>query len=144
MAVVKAVHPILQLADQLGHRLSQIEEVQRFRAAEQQIEKSQSVQSYIELIKQKQKELVHAKHYQKGMHVQQVEQELDSLNEEFENLPIVQEYRQMQVGVNDMLQTIQDIIASTISQKLHVNTGGHVASGCGSGGACGCGNKKTS
>jgi cell fate (sporulation/competence/biofilm development) regulator YmcA (YheA/YmcA/DUF963 family) len=138
MATIATTHPLLQLAQQLGTRLQQLEEVQRFRAAETQIDRSAAVKDYIEQIKHKQKELVHAKHFQKSQYIAQLEQELDQLQDTFNNLPIVQEYQQMQVGVNDLLQTIQDVIADTLATRLEVETGGEVASGCGSGGPCGC------
>lgn len=138
MSLTTTNHPILRLAHQLGSQLQQVEEIKRFRAAEKQIEQSETVKNYIDQIKKKQKELVHAKHFHKHNYIEQLEIELAQLNKEFDQLPIVQEYRQVQVGVNDLLQMIQDIIATTVSQKLHVETGGEVPSGCGSGGPCGC------
>lgn len=138
MASTMTVDPILNAAQRLGKQLQSLEEVKRFRQAEEQIQNSECVKKYIALIKQKQKELVHAKHYQKTKHIHQLEKELTQLNQEFDELPIVQEYQQMQVGVNDLLQTIQDVIAATVSKKLQVETGGEVSSGCGSGGPCGC------
>lgn len=138
MTTISPTHPIIKSAQYLGERIQQLEEVQRFREAERQVEQSETVKSYIQQIKHKQKELVHAKHYQKHNYIRQLEKELEILNHEFEQLPIVQEYQQIQVSVNDLLQTIQDVIAGTICKKLRVETGGVVASGCGSGGSCGC------
>jgi cell fate (sporulation/competence/biofilm development) regulator YmcA (YheA/YmcA/DUF963 family) len=132
---------VLQLADEFADKVRSSLEVQRFQIAEQQVQHSQSVQTLIETIKKKQKELVHAKHYGKTIYRQQLEQELQDLNNKFDHLPIVLEFQQSQVEMNDLLQTIQQVIANTVSQKLEVETGGEVASGCGSGGACGCGNK---
>lgn len=138
MSSTVTIDPILLAAQRLGKQLQSIEEVKRFRQAEKQIQDSKRVKKYIALIKKKQKELVHAKHYQKTKHVHQLEKELAQLNKEFDELPIVQEYQQMQVGVNDLLQTIQDVIAATVSKKLQVETGGEIKTGCGSGGPCGC------
>lgn len=138
MTTISATHPIVKSAQNLGERLQQVEEVQRFREAERQIEQSETVKSYIQQIKHKQKELVHAKHFQKSNYKKQLEKELEILNQEFEQLPIVQEYQQIQVSVNDLLQLIQDVMASTICKKLQVETGGVMPSGCGSGGPCGC------
>src|SRR5690606_12084347 len=118
METTLATHPILKTAERLGEQLKQIEEVQRFQMAEKQINQNEIVQSYIEQIKRKQKELVHAKHYQKSNYARQLEAELEQLNHEFEQLPIVREYQQIQVGVNELLQLIQDVIADTISGKL--------------------------
>lgn len=141
MTTTSMTHPILELATQLGLNLRHVEEVARFRAAEKQIEQSETVNNYIDRIKQKQKELVHAKHFQKTNHISDLEEELERLNQEFDGLPIVQEYQQMQLGINDLLQTIQHAIATTISHQLEISTGGEVPSGCGSGGPCGCSGK---
>jgi cell fate (sporulation/competence/biofilm development) regulator YmcA (YheA/YmcA/DUF963 family) len=134
-------HQVLQLASQFADKVRNSSEVERFHLAEQQVNKSQSVQSLIETIKKKQKELVHAKHFKKEMYKKQVEKELDELNYKLDHMPIVLEYQQRQVEMNEMLQTIQEVIAQTVSKKLEIETGGEIASGCGSGGACGCGNK---
>ncbi len=134
-------HPVLELAEQFADKIKTSVEVERFILAEQQVQHSKSVQTLIDTIKKKQKELVHAKHYEKTMYRKQIEQELDDLNHKLDYLPIVREYQQSQVEMNDLLQIIQQVIANTVSQKLEVETGGEVTHGCGSGRACGCGNK---
>jgi cell fate (sporulation/competence/biofilm development) regulator YmcA (YheA/YmcA/DUF963 family) len=134
-------HQVLQYAEVFAGKVRTSSEVQRFHLAEQQVNKSKSVQNLIETIKKKQKELVHAKHFKKNMYKEQLEKELDELHDKLDHLPIVLEYQQSQVEMNDLLQVIQQIIAKTVSEKLEVETGGIVAAGCGSGGACGCGNK---
>jgi cell fate (sporulation/competence/biofilm development) regulator YmcA (YheA/YmcA/DUF963 family) len=139
MSTIMTDHPILHLARNFAERLKQSEEIQRFRQAEEQVQKSETVHRLIETIKKKQKEWVHAKHYQKVEYARSLEKELEQLQYELDNLPIVREYQQSQVEVNDLLQTIQSVVANTISTKIHVETGGDVASGgCGSGGPCGC------
>lgn len=141
MAAISTTHPVLKSAQDLAEKIQQLEEVQRFREAEKQVEQSETVKMYVEQIKRKQKELVHAKHYQKAKYRKQLEKELEILNNEFEQLPIVREYQQIQVSVNDLLQLIQSIIADTIRKKIKVETGGVVSGGCGNGGPCGCRNK---
>lgn len=138
MAEFSPDHPILRSARSLAERLKQTEEIRRFRQAENQVQKSEKVQKTIATIKKKQKELVHAKHYQKSEYARLLEEELDRLQKELENLPIVREYQQSQVEVNDLLQTIQHAIADTVSKKIEVETGGEIAGGCGNGGPCGC------
>ena len=141
MTTLSTDHPILRSAQLLAEKLQHLEEVQRFQEAERQIEQSETVNAYIEQIKHKQKELVHAKHYQKHHYRKRLEKELEILNHEFEQLPIVREYQQIQVSVNGLLQLIQNILAETIGEKIQVETGGIVSGGCGSGGPCGCANK---
>lgn len=131
-------HPVLAFAKKFSEQVSATAEVQRFRQAEKQVKDSAKVSLLIESIKKKQKELVHAKHYHKSEYVRMLEIELEQLQNEFDNLPIVREYQQYQVELNDLLQMIQSIVAETVSAKIHVETGGEVAKGCGSGGSCGC------
>lgn len=135
-------HPVLEQAHRLAQHLQATEEIQRFRQAEAQVNTSSKVNDYIQTIKKKQKELVHAKHYQKPNYTRLLEEELARLQQEFDQLPIVSEYQQSQVEANDLLQTIQQVIVNTVSQKIHVETGGTAGGGCGggcgSGGACGC------
>ncbi len=131
-------HPVIQMAQRLGKRLAETEEIIRFRQAEEQIANSQRVQGLIEAIKKKQKELVHARHYKKRHYMEQLKQELDLLQHDFDQLPIVREYQQSQVEINQLLQIIQQVVANSLSRKIEVETGGNVANGCAGGGACGC------
>ena len=132
------VHPVLAQAVRLGRRLKETEEVRRFREAERQIQKSGRVQGLIEEIKRKQKELVHAKHYQKTNYIRQLEEELALLQRELEDLPIVREYRQSQSEMNELLRMIQRAVVDTVSRKIAVETGGGSVGGCGGGGPCRC------
>lgn len=131
-------HPVLAFAKKFSEQVSATAEVQRFRQAEQQVQDSLKVSQLIESIKKKQKELVHAKHYHKNEYVRLLEIELEQLQNEFDALPIVREYQQYQVELNDLLQMIQSVVAETVSAKIHVEAGGEIAKGCGSGGSCGC------
>ncbi|MFD1426200.1 cell fate (sporulation/competence/biofilm development) regulator YmcA (YheA/YmcA/DUF963 family) [Kroppenstedtia sanguinis] len=138
MEMLNPDHPILAHASNLGRRLSETEEIHRFHLAEEQVNRSRRVQGLIEEIKRKQKELVHAKHYEKPEYTRRLEQELDRLQLEMDNLPIVKEYQQSQVEMNDLLQTLTQALAGAVSEKLDLDVGGDVGGGCGSGGPCGC------
>ncbi len=138
MSTILSEHPLRRLVNQFVARLQACEEVQRFRLAEQQVRKSQTVCQLIEEIKRKQKEWVHAKHYQRTEYMKQLEQELEQLQERLDNLPIVREYQQYQVDVNDLLQLIQKVVVDTISSKIEIETNPVMPSGCMGGGSCGC------
>ncbi|WP_124727486.1 RicAFT regulatory complex protein RicA family protein [Staphylospora marina] len=134
-------HPVLEKARRLARNLQNSQEISRFRIAERQVNESPTVQETIREIKRKQKELVHANHYGKTEYARMLRGELDRLNQKLDDLPIVREYRQAQVEVNDLLQTIQRVIADTVAKTVRVETGGDSPGGCGSGGSCGCGNR---
>lgn len=129
---------IMERVYAFAEKLAQVEEVQRFRHVEKVVNESPRVQQLIEEIKRTQKELVHAEHYAKPDYKRYLEQRLKELNETLSNMPIVREYQQSQVEMNDLLQLIQNVMACEISKKLNVETGGEVRMGCGSGGPCGC------
>ncbi|MBA4602359.1 RicAFT regulatory complex protein RicA family protein [Thermoactinomyces mirandus] len=131
-------HPVLKRARQFAELIQESEEIKRFRAAEQQVQNSETVQKRIDVIRHKQKEWVVARHYQKTEYARLLEKELDQLNHELESLPIVREYQQSQVDINDLLQIIQQVIASTVSQKISVVTGGKMDHKCGNCGHRGC------
>jgi cell fate (sporulation/competence/biofilm development) regulator YmcA (YheA/YmcA/DUF963 family) len=136
-------HPVLEKARSLSRNLQNCQEISRFRIAERQVNESPTVQETIREIKRKQKELVHANHYGKPEYARMLREELDRLNQKLDDLPIVREYRQAQVEVNDLLQTIQGVIADTVAKTVRVETGGDAGGGCGSGGACGCGKNRS-
>ncbi|PTM58897.1 YlbF family regulator [Desmospora activa] len=139
MAAIEPGHPVLALAHNLGRRLALTAEIQRFRLAEEQVESSRRVTELIETIKRKQKELVHAKHYEKTAYIRQLEQELEQIHHELDHLPIVREYQQSQVEMNELLQTLQRVVADSVSTRLDVEVGQDPGGGgCGSGGPCGC------
>lgn len=129
---------VLEKAKQFAEKLRNCAEVQRFHLAENQVNQSKSVQNLIDTIRKKQKELVHAKHYQKVAYQKQLESELEQLNRQLDSLPIVREYQQSQVELNDLLQTIQRILIDSISETIQVEHGKEAPTGCGSGGPCGC------
>lgn len=133
----KSEHPVLIKARKMAEKIKSLDEVKQFRLAEQQLNESRSVHGLIQSIKLKQKELVHAKHYEKTEYIRQVEKQLDELQNEFNHLPIVKEYQQMQVEVNDLLQVVQQILFENLEKKFSVETGRAKAKGCGNTGVCG-------
>lgn len=120
---------IMEKARQLADLIVQSEEVDFYRRAEQQIKRSQKVQSLIAQIKRKQKELVHARHLKKEQLAAQLEQELERLQDELDEIPIVAEFKESQLEINDLLQMVTNVIANTISEKIILSTGGNPLTG---------------
>jgi len=120
---------IIEKARELADLIAQSEEVNFYRRAEQQIKRSQKVQSLIAQIKRKQKELVHAKHLQKHQLAAQLEEELERLQDELDEIPIVAEFKESQLEINDLLQLVTNVIANSISEKIILSTGGNLLTG---------------
>lgn len=128
---------VIEKAKQLGDLLCQADEVRDYLQAEKKVNEHEKVQHLIAEIKRKQKEIVAFEQLRNEKMINQVQAELDELNEQLDDIPVVQTFRQSQADVNYLLQLTVQIIADKVSEKIHIETGGEVASGgCGSG--CGC------
>lgn len=120
---------ILAKARELADLIVQTEEVDFYRRAEQQIKRSNKVQGLIAKIKYKQKELVHAKHLNKPEYEKQLMAELDALQDELDNIPIVVSFKESQEQINDLLQMVTTVIGNTITDKIILSTGGNPLTG---------------
>ncbi|TFB23134.1 hypothetical protein E3U55_04780 [Filobacillus milosensis] len=116
-------------AKDLAKKLANIEEIERFKQLEEKINDSNKVQSYIKKIKALQKQAVNLQHYGKGEALKRVEEELDRLQKELDEIPIVQEFKDSQVVVNDLLQRITNTIANEVTDEIIRSTGGDVLKG---------------
>jgi cell fate (sporulation/competence/biofilm development) regulator YmcA (YheA/YmcA/DUF963 family) len=120
---------IIAQAEQLAHLIAQSDEVDFFKQAEQQIKKNEKVQKLIHQIKFAQKQAVHAEHFDKDKSLQEFEKSLDQLNQELDEIPVVQEFKQSQKEVNDLLQMITNVISNTVTDQIILSTGGDPLSG---------------
>lgn len=125
---------VIEKAKHLGDMLTEADEVQVFLQAENKIKSHERVQSLIAEIKKKQKEIVAFEQLKYEPMISKVQAELDELNAELDSIPVVQTFKQSQVDVNYMLQLVIGIIADTVSEKINIETGGELASGCGTSG----------
>lgn len=105
---------ILKKARDVADRLEQTEQIDFFKRAEKKINGNKKVQDLIKQIKLLQKESVNLQHFQKHEAYKKNEEKIDRLLAELDGIPIVQEFRQSQTDVNDLLQ----LISSAISEKV--------------------------
>ncbi|SFE37615.1 RicAFT regulatory complex protein RicA family protein [Alteribacillus iranensis] len=115
---------VLNKARELGKLISETEEVDFFKRAEEQINKNLRVQELIGKIKNKQKEAVNLQHYGKTEALKKVEQEIDELNNEIDQIPLVQEFKQSQTEVNHLLQLVSTTISNTVTDEIIESSGG--------------------
>lgn len=120
---------IIEQAEQLAKLIAQSKEVDFFKQAEQKIKENEKVQKLINAIKFQQKQAVHAEHYEKGKTLQEVDAKIDQLNKELDEIPVVQEFKQSQMEVNDLLQMITHIISNKVTDEIIISTGGNPLSG---------------
>ncbi|MED1721622.1 RicAFT regulatory complex protein RicA family protein [Brevibacillus parabrevis] len=120
---------ILDKARELAAMISRTNEVDFFKRAELQIKHNERVQDLIDKLKQKQKQMVMFESINKKELVEKVEAEYNQLQEELDAIPLVTEFKQSQVDVNDLLQMVTHVITNTVSERIILDTGGNPLTG---------------
>lgn len=120
---------IVERAKELAKMISETEEVDFFKRAEAQIHKNDNVKRTIEEIKALQKQAVNLQHYGKWEALKKVESEIDALQDQLDEIPVVQQFKSSQVYVNDLLQLVASTISNTVTDEVLISTGGDVLKG---------------
>ncbi|HEX7065373.1 MAG TPA: YlbF family regulator [Bacillales bacterium] len=109
---------IIAKAKELARMMSETEEVDFFKRAEKQINDNKKISKLIEDIKLKQKEAVNLQHFGKHEALKQVEEQINQMTDEVEQTPIVQEFKQSQTEVNNLLQLVSTTISNTVTEEI--------------------------
>ncbi|MGP1907583.1 RicAFT regulatory complex protein RicA family protein [Metabacillus sp. JX24] len=120
---------IVARARELAQMVADTKEVEFFKKAEAQINENQKIREKVASIKSLQKQAVNFQHYSKQEALKQVEDKIDKLQEELDELPIIQEFKESQVEVNDLLQLIAVTISNQVTDEIIRTTGGDLLSG---------------
>ncbi|NRG44805.1 YlbF family regulator [Bacillus sp. CRN 9] len=120
---------IVGRARDLARMIAETEEVDFFKRAEAQIHDNEKVSSMITQIKGLQKQAVNLQHYGKEEALKKTEAKIASLEEELDSIPVVQEFKQSQVDVNELLQIVASAISNTVTDEVITSTGGNLLSG---------------
>ncbi|HLR66211.1 RicAFT regulatory complex protein RicA family protein [Virgibacillus alimentarius] len=120
---------ILDEAKKLANMLANTEEIDRFKQVEAKINENKKVQSLIKKIKALQKQAVNFQAYEKTEALKRVETELDRLQAEIDAIPVVQEFKETQLVVNDVLQLVTGTIAREVTNEVIESTGGDILAG---------------
>ncbi|WP_061575783.1 RicAFT regulatory complex protein RicA family protein, partial [Heyndrickxia coagulans] len=120
---------IVAKAAELAKMIAETEEVDFFKRAEAQINENGRVRNLIANIKALQKQAVNLQHYGKKEALKQVEAKIDELEEELDGIPVVQEFKQSQMDVNDLLQLVTNTISNTVTDEIIKSTGGDLLKG---------------
>ncbi|WP_270181912.1 RicAFT regulatory complex protein RicA family protein [Alkalihalobacillus sp. CinArs1] len=120
---------VIVKAKELAKLVSETEEVDFFKRAEEKINENKKVQSLIARIKLEQKEAVNLQHYGKHEALKEKDERIDKLMEQLDEIPVVQEFKRSQSDVNDLLQLIANTISNTVTDEIIEATGGNVLEG---------------
>ncbi|WP_027408767.1 RicAFT regulatory complex protein RicA family protein [Anoxybacteroides tepidamans] len=120
---------ILAQAKQLAKMIAETEEVDFFKRAEEKINQNEKVRTMIQQIKSLQKQAVNLQHYGKHEALKKVEAQIDAIYEQLSQIPIVDEFQQSQMEVNDLLQLVASTISKTVTDEIILSTGGDLLRG---------------
>ncbi|MEH7806219.1 RicAFT regulatory complex protein RicA family protein [Bacillus pumilus] len=121
---------IVERARELAKMISETEEVDFFKKAEAQINENTKISTIINQIKALQKQAVNLKHYGKHEALKkQVEEKIDALQEELDEIPVIQEFKESQVEVNSLLQLVAHTISNQVTDEIILSTGGDLLLG---------------
>jgi len=120
---------IVARAKELARMIAETEEVDFFKRAEAQIHENPKVKTLISDIKGLQKQAVNLQHYGKPEALKKVEDKISKIEQELDDIPVVQEFKQSQLEVNDLLQLIASTISNKVTDEILESTGGDVLRG---------------
>ncbi|SFA45370.1 Cell fate regulator YmcA, YheA/YmcA/DUF963 family (controls sporulation, competence, biofilm development) [Anoxybacillus pushchinoensis] len=120
---------IVQKARELAKMIAETEEVEIFKQAEAKIHENEKVRTMITKIKSLQKQAVNLQHYGKTEALKKVEAQIDDIYEQLSDIPIVEQFKQSQVEINDLLQLVASTISKTVTDEIITSTGGDVLRG---------------
>jgi len=120
---------IVERATELAKMIAETQEVDFFKRAEAQINQNKKVQEIIETIKSLQKQAVNFQHYGKSEALKQVEEKIDNLQAELDSIPVVEEFKNSQIEVNDLLQLVAHTISNNVTNEIITSTGGDLLAG---------------
>ncbi|WP_019152706.1 RicAFT regulatory complex protein RicA family protein [Robertmurraya massiliosenegalensis] len=120
---------IVARAKELAALIAQTEEVDFFKRAEAQIHENEKVRNLIDQIKGLQKQAVNLHHYGKPEALKRTEDKIAKIEEELDAIPVVQEFKQSQGDVNDLLQLVASTISNKVTDEIITSTGGNLLSG---------------
>jgi cell fate (sporulation/competence/biofilm development) regulator YmcA (YheA/YmcA/DUF963 family) len=120
---------IVARAKELARMIAETDEVDFFKRAEAHIHENQKVSTLIADIKGLQKQAVNLQHYGKPEALKKVEEKISSIEQELDDIPVVQDFKQSQVEVNELLQLIAVTISNTVTDEVIISTGGDLLMG---------------
>ena len=120
---------IITKAKEIAEMIAQTEEVDFFKRAEAQINENQKIREKIASLKSLQKQAVNFQQYGKEKALALIEGKIEKIEAEIDDLPIVQEFKQSQGDVNDLLQIVANTISNNVTNQIIESTEGDVLRG---------------
>lgn len=120
---------LIKKAEELAEMIANTEEVDFFKRAEAQIHENQRIRELIASLKSLQKQSINFEHYGKERAYNQVQAKIDAIEKEISEFPVVQEFKESQADVNDLLQIVSSVISNKVTDIIIESTGGDILRG---------------
>ena len=109
--------------------IANTEQVDFFKRAEAQINENQKVRESIASLKSLQKQAVNFQQYGKERALEIIEGKIAKVEGDLDAIPLVQEFKESQLEVNDLLQLVSNTIANGVTDEIITSTGGDLLRG---------------
>ena len=129
MTKVYTKDEIVEKAKEIAHMIANTEEVEFFKKVEEQINENQKVREKIASLKTLQKQAVNFQHLGKEKALKMIEGKIATIEEEIDQVPVVQQFKQSQFEVNELLQRVSKAIANNVTNEIIESTGGDLLRG---------------
>ena len=129
MTKVYTKDEIVEKAKEIAHMIANTEEVEFFKKVEEQINENQKVREKIASLKTLQKQAVNFQHLGKEKALKMIEGKIATIEEEIDQVPVVQQFKQSQFEVNELLQLVSNAIANNVTNEIIESTGGDLLRG---------------
>src|SRR5699024_6378445 len=113
----------------LAKMLANTAETDRFKQGEAKNKSIENDQKLISKIKLLQRQVVNLQAYDKAEALKKVEAGIDQLQEELDSIPVVEECKEIQGVVNDVLQMVSGTIAREVTNHVIRDTEGDLLAG---------------
>ncbi len=120
---------LIKKSHEIAHMIANTPEVEFFKKAEAQINENQQVRERIASLKSLQKQAVNFQHLGKEKALKMIEDKIAKIEEEINDIPVVQQFKESQGDVNDLLQLVSNTIANNVTNEIIHSTGGDVLRG---------------
>lgn len=120
---------IIAKANEIAMMIANTEQVDFFKRAEAQINENQKVRESISSLKSLQKQAVNFQQYGKEKALSIIEGKITKIEEEIDAVPIVQEFKDSQGEVNELLQLVSTTIANGVTNEVIKSTDGDLLRG---------------
>lgn len=110
---------VLSEANALAKQIQELEDVSRYKEIEQRLNQSEKLKNLINNIKALQKQAVNFQAYGKTEALKKVDLEIDEKQAEIDAIPIVEEFKDSQVVINDLLQRVTKTISDEVETSMN-------------------------